>query len=643
MFRVRNLVNTTTTTAKSSPPLPSKYPSKHELVLAQGELKVFAPPAKFRLPSLGPATMGVVSGAVLALCVVVEGLPAHRHFSTLEPTEHTVAWLTQQQASARATVSFIASQVAPRQPKVALKAEAPAKAGANVCLAPNKEMQTDDGCAILCEKNMTDPNDHAKFKQLETADPRMLCDPDFCKCFDPATPKEQFIKHVQVVEQIHVSGLPECDWMPSEDCTTESQYECMAGPKKGKCSGKNWIDKTGECTSSCIHAKLYWYAPHDKKWIPAPDAKAAKALADKGEGETDSEPAGGKDDVKPGEVPHYDHDKEKMSLESRHINLKDLDVMMSPACKHNQPFVAVTLYSPKYAGKAKRLLKSCERNNVCCKATEAPGSVAHVKEGSSDQDEADQYRLEMIRMKPAFILAQMDAIQLPVVWLDCDMEFHKFPKKFMPASWETGPRDALLFNFWGNETKGQDSPSIGSGVAFFNYTLPARNLLVAWAEAMAYDLNAEAPDDQVLSELLGSGSWVRRAKFGWLPASYMRHLPAMYRGVDPVIDHDHGSVPGLNGHSDVLPNLPPVKVPEKPKELPKWAVACTASFPASPEWCAEKCPPPGACKEKLCACTVSAIKRKVPFAPCDQVLRSDGSCAGDDALAPGHFVSPTGQ
>ena len=23
----------------------------------------------------------------------------------------------------------------------------------------------------------------------------------------------------------------------------------------------------------------------------------------------------------------------------------------------------------------------------------------------------------------------MDAIQLPIVWLDCDMEFHKFPKK----------------------------------------------------------------------------------------------------------------------------------------------------------------------------------------------------------------------
>ena len=415
---------------------------------------------------------------MLALCVAVEGMPTHRHFSKLDNdhTAHTVAWLTQQQASARATVSFIAAQAAPRQPKVSLKAEAPGKGGAQLCQAPNTEMQTNDGCNLLCEKNMTDPNDHAKFKQLEAADPRMLCDPDFCKCFNPKTPKQQFVNHVQSIEQAQVSGLPDCDWMPGEECTLESQYECMAGPKKGQCSTKNWVDRTSECTSSCIHASLYWFAAHDKKYIPGPDAKAAKALAEsKGEGAppTEQQQAQAREDkVRPGEVPHYDHDRDKMSLASRHIDVADLDVMMSPACKRSQPFIAVTMYSPKMAGKAKRLLKSCERNDVCCKATEAPGALGHaVKEGS------EEYRLEMIRMKPAFMLTQMDAIQLPIVWLDCDMEFHKFPKKFLPGSWEPGPRDALLFNFWGNESKGQDSPSIGSGVAFFNYTLAARNLV----------------------------------------------------------------------------------------------------------------------------------------------------------------------
>jgi hypothetical protein len=584
----------------------------------------------------------------------VEGLPAHRHFSTLEPAaQQTVAWLTQQQASARATISFIAEQdTAPRPPTVSLKVEAPppGQGGAQVCLAPNTEMQTNDGCALLCEKNMTDPNDHAKLKQLQAADPRMLCDPDFCKCFNPQTPKQQFINHVQAKEQAQLSGLPDCDWMPGEDCTLESQYECMAGPKKGQCSDKNWIDRTSDCTSSCIHSSLYWFSLHDKTYVPGPDSKAAKNLGKEGKGQGQGgegqwapepppeEPKLEKEpEVKPGEVPHYDHDKAKLTLESRHIDIHELDVMMSPACKHTQPFIAVTWYSPKMAGKAKRLLKSCARNDVCCKATEAPGNLrGGLREGS------EEYRLEMIRMKPAFMLSQMDAIQLPIVWLDADMEFHKYPSKFLPGAWEPGPRDALLFNFWGNESKGQDSPSIGSGVAYFNYTLAARNLLVAWAESMAYELNADAPDDRVLSQLLGSGSWVRRATFGWLPAAYMRHLPAVYRGVDPVIDHDHGSPPGLNGHSDVLPSLPPVKIPEKPKELPKWAVACTAKFPASPEWCAEKCPPPKACTEELCECTVSEIKRKAPFAPCDKVLRSDGSCAGEDPLTPGP-VSPSAE
>ena len=63
----------------------------------------------------------------------------------------------------------------------------------------------------------------------------------------------------------------------------------------------------------------------------------------------------------------------------------------------------------------------------------------------------------------------------------------------------------------------------------------------------------------MLSQLLGSGSWVRRATFGWLPAAYMRHLPAVYRGVDPVIDHDHGNRPGLVKHSAVKPTMPPVE------------------------------------------------------------------------------------
>merc|ERR1712127_918252 len=78
------------------------------------------------------------------------------------------------------------------------------------------------------------------------------------------------------------------------------------------------------------------------------------------------------------------------------------------------------------------------------------------------------------------------------------------------------------------------------------------------AEAMAYKANQKAPDDQVLDKLLVEGGWLKRASFGWLPAAYLRTVPSYYKGVDPVIDHDHGNPPGLLKHSEAKPQLPPV-------------------------------------------------------------------------------------
>ena len=40
-------------------------------------------------------------------------------------------------------------------------------------------------------------------------------------------------------------------------------------------------------------------------------------------------------------------------------------------------------------------------------------------------------------------------------------------------------------------------------------------------------------------------------------------MPSFYRGVDPIIDHDRGTKPGVAGHSSVKPLLPPVMWTEK--------------------------------------------------------------------------------
>merc|ERR1719263_1740629 len=73
---------------------------------------------------------------------------------------------------------------------------------------------------------------------------------------------------------------------------------------------------------------------------------------------------------------------------------------------------------------------------------------------------------------------------------------------------------------------------------------------------MAYGTNEFVPDDQVLGVLLDQGDWLKRASYGWLPAAYLRLMPDFYRGVVPVIEHDHGSETG--SHSTSKPIMPPV-------------------------------------------------------------------------------------
>ena len=75
---------------------------------------------------------------------------------------------------------------------------------------------------------------------------------------------------------------------------------------------------------------------------------------------------------------------------------------------------------------------------------------------------------------------------------------------------------------------------------------------------MAWEGNRRAPDDQVLDTILKEGEWIKRASYGWLPASYLRTMPSYYRGVDPVIDHDRGTQPGVSGHSSYKPLMPKV-------------------------------------------------------------------------------------
>merc|ERR1719409_292760 len=106
------------------------------------------------------------------------------------------------------------------------------------------------------------------------------------------------------------------------------------------------------------------------------------------------------------------------------------------------------MYSPRYEAKAARLVRSCERVGVCCKAMLLPADTF----GPDAPEGSEAFRFEAIATKPAFILSQLDATNLPVVYMDVDLEFHQYPTLFNPGSWPDFDRDIAVFNFWGNET-----------------------------------------------------------------------------------------------------------------------------------------------------------------------------------------------
>ena len=338
-----------------------------------------------------------------------------------------------------------------------------------------------------------------------------FCDPIFCDCTDRGTgledmapfkvpdtfnlsapvqpPRENLTRtleqlpprnHALVAKAIkaaeeQLGGLPDCTWRPGKSCSNTSQYECLQGKHAGECSKSNWFDQPASmCKASCVHTSLLTPAPYYALWYPGPLAK----------------------EFHPGEEqPRYHHQPERLSLQARNINLRKSDVMMSDMCKSSDNhFVGISLYSPKYKAKAERLLASCARVGVCCKGTLLPSGAF----GPQAPEGSEAYRFETIAMKPSFILSQLEATELPVVFLDTDLEFRKFPQLFVPGSWPNGGRDLAIFNYWGNETdwKHAATPTTGSGVVFVNHTRRGRAVLTAWAEAMAYPGNERAPDDQ---------------------------------------------------------------------------------------------------------------------------------------------------
>ena len=334
-----------------------------------------------------------------------------------------------------------------------------------------------------------------------------------------------------------VRDIPECKWLAKGNCSVLHPFECTSGKQEGSCNESNWAGMDpieSQCEGSCVHLSLFPEAPTSDQWL------TGYALGDKRRNHT---------------APHYEHNASLLEEHhfSKYSSSASAACRLPPGNGSDGGFVGISLYSPRYQDKATRLLASCARFGLCCRVTGVPSDAfgPDILEGS------DAFRFKFINMKPIFMIKQLQKLKKPVAWLDVDMEFRKFPKLFTAGSWPGGARDLAIFNFRGNQS-GTTSVSTASGVVFINNTVRGRALLQAWTEATAWPGNTEAPDDQILDTLLNEGRWLHRASFGWLPASYLRHLPNFYKGIDPVIDHDKGNRDGVLGHSTKLPQLPPV-------------------------------------------------------------------------------------
>ena len=246
------------------------------------------------------------------------------------------------------------------------------------------------------------------------------CDPDLCKCvknslaWNKSAPiqapsehgkasqlppkNDNLLKTVAKDYDDTPSGLPACPWRPQKGCTNDTQYECFEGNSAGQCSSTNWFSKNdgqwdGECQRSCVHVRLLNPTPYYALWIPGPEASPCE----------------------PGErLPGYEHNEKKMTPERRGIRMSSSEVLMSNIC-HSEAikFVGITMYSPMYQQKAARLVRSCERVGVCCKATLLPADSF----GPSAPEGSEKFRFETISMKPSFILSQIESTELPVATL----------------------------------------------------------------------------------------------------------------------------------------------------------------------------------------------------------------------------------
>lgn len=128
--------------------------------------------------------------------------------------------------------------------------------------------------------------------------------------------------------------------------------------------------------------------------------------------------------------------------------------------------------------------------------------------------------------KPFFIKEMILKHRLPVLYVDADAVFHKFPELISKIDADFGVH---YFN----------NIQLAGGTLYFNKTAAALTLLDNWIEKNR--LNPKALDQQNLQEIIEMPCWRNRLKIFYLPVEYYKVFDLSKNVKDPVIEHFQAS------------------------------------------------------------------------------------------------------
>jgi hypothetical protein len=204
------------------------------------------------------------------------------------------------------------------------------------------------------------------------------------------------------------------------------------------------------------------------------------------------------------------------------------------------PFYATWFFTEDYLEKSKRLEDSCRKLRI----PYSPIELVFNKTAWGSEH-------SLLAIKPWFMQRRLLDLKRPILFMDSDLVFLKYPSIFTPEG--SHDIDFMAINWY----KDSDSSLLSSsGLSWWNTTEKAFTMLRVWQNALVCYSNQYAPDDQVFDGIFLNHKWHKRIHYQWLDVKkYLAMKNWNHRNAETVIDHPDS----LHAHPGkrTRPKVPP--------------------------------------------------------------------------------------